>query len=95
MGPYGIRVNGIAPGPIADTEGVRRLLDDAAKQQADKTTPLQRIGLIEDVSDTALVLCSNAASFITGVAIVVNGGLWLTSSRHVFVSPPEASPGQP
>ena len=94
-GPYGIRVNGIAPGPIADTEGVRRLLDDAAKQRAENTTPLQRFGLIEDVSDAALFLCSKAASFITGVTLVVDGGLWLTSSRHVFAPPPEASLGQP
>ena len=92
-GPYGIRVNGIAPGPIADTEGVRRLLDDAAKQRAEKTTPLQRLGLVEDVSNAALFLCSRAASYITGVTLVVDGGLWLTSSRHAFASPPEASPG--
>ena len=91
-GPYGIRVNGIAPGPIADTEGVRRLLDDAAKQRAEKTTPLQRLGLVEDVSNAALFLCSQAASYITGVTLVVDGGLWLTSSRHAFASPPEASP---
>ena len=92
-GPYGIRVNGIAPGPIADTEGVRRLLDDAAKQRAEKTTPLQRLGLVEDVSNAALFLCSRAASYITGVTLVVDGGLWLTSSRHAFAPPPEASPG--
>ena len=92
-GPYGIRVNGIAPGPIADTEGVRRLLDDAAKQRAEKTTPLQRLGLVEDVSNAALFLCSQAASYITGATLVVDGGLWLTSSRHAFAPPPEASPG--
>ena len=89
-GPYGIRVNGIAPGPIADTEGVRRLLDDVAKQRAEKTTPLLRLGLTEDVSDAALFLCSRAASYITGVTLVVDGGLWLTSSRHAFAAPPEA-----
>ncbi len=94
-GPYGIRVNGIAPGPIADTEGVRRLLDEAAKQRAEKTTPLQRLGLIEDVTDAALFLCSEAASFVTGVTLVVDGGLWLTSSRHAFAPPPQAFPGQP
>mgnify|MGYP002701082567 CR=1 FL=1 len=52
-GPYGIRVNGIAPGPIADTEGVRRLLDDAAKARAERTTPLRRLG---SVSITHLTL---------------------------------------
>ena len=77
-GPYGIRVNGIAPGPIADTEGVRRLLDDAATQRARDTTPLQRLGLVEDVSNAALFLCSEAASYITGATLVVDGGLWLT-----------------
>lgn len=88
-GPYGIRVNGIAPGPIADTEGVRRLLDDAAKQCAEKAAPLQRLGLTDDVSGAALFLCSGAASYITGVTLVVDGGLWLTSSRHTFASSPE------
>ena len=91
-GPYGIRVNGIAPGPIADTEGVRRLLDEAAKQRAEKTTPLQRLGLIGDVTNAALFLCSQAASFVTGVTLVVDGGLWLASSRHAFAAPPDASP---
>jgi peroxisomal 2,4-dienoyl-CoA reductase len=88
-GPYGIRVNGIAPGPVADTEGVKRLLDDAAKKRAEGTTPLQRLGLIEDVSDSALFLCSRAASYITGVTLVVDGGLWLTASRNAFAAPPE------
>lgn len=87
-GGYGIRVNGIAPGPIADTEGVRRLLDDAAKRRAEETTPLRRLGLIKDVSDAALFLCSQAASFITGVTLVVDGGLWLSSSRDTFAAPP-------
>jgi peroxisomal 2,4-dienoyl-CoA reductase len=87
-GPYGIRVNGIAPGPIADTEGVRRLLDDAAKRRAEDTTPLQRLGLIKDVSDASLFLCSEAASYVTGHTLVVDGGLWLTSSRDAFAAPP-------
>ena len=83
-GPYGIRVNGLAPGPIADTEGVRRLLDNAAKRRAEQTTPLGRLGLIADVGDAALFLCSRAASHITGVTLVVDSGLWLASSRHAF-----------
>ena len=91
-GPYGIRVNGIAPGPIADTEGVRRLLDDAAKRRAEKATPLQRLGLIEDVSNAALFLCSRAASYITGATLVVDGGLWLASNREAFSTEPV--PGQ-
>ena len=89
-GAYGVRVNGLAPGPIAETEGVRRLLDPAARHRIEQTTPLGRLGLIEDVSAAALFLCSPAASFITGVTLVVDGGLWLASGRHALAPPPDA-----
>ena len=79
-GGYGIRVNGIAPGPIAETEGVRRLMVGPAKHRVEQKTPLGRLGAIEDVSNAALFLCSSAASHITGVTLVVDGGLWLASS---------------
>ncbi len=82
-GKYGIRVNGIAPGPIADTEGVRRLLVGNAKRKAEESTPLGRLGTIQDVSRAALFICSEAASFISGVTIVVDGGLWLASNGMV------------
>lgn len=80
-GRHGIRVNGIAPGPIADTEGVRRLLVGSTKDRVERMTPLGRLGAIQDISDSALFLCSGAASYITGVTLVVDGGLWLASSR--------------
>ena len=80
-GPYGIRVNGIAPGPVAETEGVRRLLVGPTKDRVVRMTPLGRLGAIQDVCDAALFLCSDAAPFITGVTLVVDGGLWLASSR--------------
>jgi peroxisomal 2,4-dienoyl-CoA reductase len=92
-GPYGIRVNGIAPGPIADTEGVRRLLDDVARTRVEQTTPLQRLGLVKDVSDAALFLCSDAASYITGHTLVVDGGSWLTASRDAFAAPSDGASG--
>src|SRR5260221_7148107 len=79
-GAYGIRVNGIAPGPIAETEGVRRLLVGKSRQRVEQRTPLGRLGAIDDVSNAALFLCSSAASHITGVTLVVDGGLWLASS---------------
>ena len=80
-GPYGIRVNGIAPGPIAGTEGVKRLLVGEAKTRTVGTTPLRRLGAIDDISHAVLYLCSDLASFVTGVTLVVDGGLWLASSR--------------
>lgn len=81
-GQYGIRVNGIAPGPVAETEGVRRLLVGPSRERAIKSTPLGRLGAIADVSDAALFLCSGAAAFVTGVTPVVDGGLWLSSSQR-------------
>jgi len=80
-GQFGIRVNGLAPGPVAETEGVKRLLVGPSQERAIKMTPLGRLGAIADVRDAALFLCSEAASFITGVTLVVDGGLWLASSR--------------
>ena len=80
-GPYGIRVNGIAPGLVADTEGARRLVSGPAQDRVCHTAPLRRLGAIQDISDAALFLCSDLASYITGVTLVVDGGLWLASSR--------------
>lgn len=80
-GPYGIRVNGIAPGPIDGTEGVRRLTSEASRQRAIEMCPLGRLGTTDDIANTALFLCSAAASYVNGVTLVVDGGLWLRSAR--------------
>ena len=80
-GPYGIRVNGIAPGPIEGTEGVRRLTSESSRQSAERNCPLGRLGTIDDVANAALYLCSEAAAFVNGVTLVVDGGLWLRSAR--------------
>jgi len=80
-GPYGIRVNGIAPGPIEGTEGVRRLTNEQSRESALRQCPLGRMGTIDDVAKASLYLCSDAASFVNGVTLVVDGGLWLRSAR--------------
>ena len=80
-GGYGIRVNGIAPGPIEDTEGMQRLVPEPVKERLKKTIPLGRFGKISDIQKAALFLCSDAASFINGMTIVVDGGLWLAGNR--------------
>jgi peroxisomal 2,4-dienoyl-CoA reductase len=80
-GPYGIRVNGIAPGPIEGTEGVRRLTNERSRESAISSNPLGRMGTIEDIAHASLFLCSDAASFVNGVTLVVDGGLWLRSAR--------------
>src|SRR5262245_8829602 len=80
-GPYGIRVNGIAPGPIEGTEGVRRLTNEQSRANAIKQNPLGRMGTTDDIANAALYLCSAAASYVNGVTLVVDGGLWLRSAR--------------
>jgi peroxisomal 2,4-dienoyl-CoA reductase len=79
-GRYGIRVNGIAPGPIEDTEGMSRLVPEPVKDRLRKRVPLGRFGRIRDIEQSAVFLCSDAASFINGAVLVVDGGLWLASN---------------
>jgi len=74
-------VNGIAPGPIDGTEGVRRLTSEASREQAVRTCPMGRLGTTDDIANAALYLCSDAASYVNGVTLVVDGGLWLRSAR--------------
>lgn len=82
-GRYGIRVNGIAPGPIEDTEGMKRLVPEPVKEKLKKNIPLGRFGRISDIEKAALFLCSDAASFINGAMLVVDGGQWLSAARMV------------
>src|SRR5262252_6143988 len=80
-GRHGIRVNAIAPGPIEDTEGMRRLVPEPIKQKLRERVPLGRFGLIEDIANVAVFLCSGAASYINGAVLVVDGGHWLAANR--------------
>jgi peroxisomal 2,4-dienoyl-CoA reductase len=80
-GPYAIRVNGIAPGPVEGTEGVRRLTNEQSREAAIRSCPLGRMATTDDVANAALYLCSDAARFVNGVTLVVDGGLWLRSGR--------------
>jgi NAD(P)-dependent dehydrogenase (short-subunit alcohol dehydrogenase family) len=74
-GPDGILCNTIAPGPIAGTEGVKRLYDETGQTGAQFAgIPLGRLGQAEDVAQAALYLCSDAAGFVTGTDLVVDGG---------------------
>ena len=78
-GRHGIRVNGIAPGPIEDTEVMKRLVPEPIKEKLKKGIPLGRFGRIADIETAALFLCSDAANFINGVTLVVDGGQWLAN----------------
>lgn len=81
-GAEGIRINSIIPGPIQETEGLKRLAPTAETLQAmADRVPLKRLGRLEDVSRVALMLASEWGSYITGTVIAVDGGLNLTGPR--------------
>ncbi|MGI8991705.1 MAG: SDR family oxidoreductase [Bryobacteraceae bacterium] len=74
-GPAGVRVNCVTPGPVEDTEGMRRLApDEESRARVRKTVPLGRFAERGEIADLALFLCSDAAQFITGAIYVCDGG---------------------
>ncbi|KAJ3193992.1 hypothetical protein HK101_003701 [Irineochytrium annulatum] len=79
-GPYGIRVNGVAPGPIEDTIGMSKLTPDAYKQKAIYGIPLRSYGTIKDIEHATVYLFSEAGRWVTGSFFVIDGGQWIGSS---------------
>jgi NAD(P)-dependent dehydrogenase (short-subunit alcohol dehydrogenase family) len=74
LGAYGITVNCIAPGPfLTDLPG--RILTDAQKQEFSDRTALGRWGKPEEMAGPALLLASEAGSYITGSTLLVDGGV--------------------
>lgn len=74
LGADKIRVNCVAPGAI-ENERTRRESPEYAKTWS-KLTPLGRVGTEQDVAETVAYLVSEAASFVTGQTLFVDGGLW-------------------
>jgi len=73
-GQFKIRACGIAPGPIGDTEGMRRLAPGDAATRAKAGIPAGRFGTIDEIAAAAVYLRSPAATYITGHTLVVDGG---------------------
>ena len=76
-GPQGIRVNAIAPGPIGDTEGARRLFPGERGDRLRSMIPTRRLGAIEDIVNLALFMLSDGGSNLNGAIVVSDGGLSL------------------
>jgi NAD(P)-dependent dehydrogenase (short-subunit alcohol dehydrogenase family) len=75
FGPDNVRVNCIAPG-LVKTDFARALWEDPERVKAtNATTPLRRIGEPEDIAGAAVFLASRASAFMTGQAIVIDGGV--------------------
>ncbi len=81
LAPYGIRVNCICPGwvetPLVNAWFALQPDEAAARAYVDSIHPLGRIAVAEEIGKTALFLASDLASFVTGVAIEVDGGVTL------------------
>jgi 3-oxoacyl-[acyl-carrier protein] reductase len=73
LAPRGITSNVVAPGPIvtAMTDG----LPDDWRQWAEQTVPLGRLGTAEEVAAVVAFLCTDAAGYVTGAIVPVDGGL--------------------
>lgn len=73
-GPAGVRVNAISPGPIADTEGMKRLADPTREAKLKKSLALRDYGAKADIAEAAMFLSSASAKYITGTILNVDGG---------------------
>jgi NAD(P)-dependent dehydrogenase (short-subunit alcohol dehydrogenase family) len=79
-GRYGIRSCSIVPGPIAGTEGMKRLADPKDLSERLGQIPMQRLGTVDDIGLAAVFLASPMATYITGAQLIVDGGSGLAGS---------------
>jgi NAD(P)-dependent dehydrogenase (short-subunit alcohol dehydrogenase family) len=84
-GPLGVRVNGLSPGPIEGSFGMENVAAPTAEihDKIARAMPLKRFGRMDEVADGALFLASDAASYVTGTILDVDGG--------AAISEPEAN----
>jgi 3-oxoacyl-[acyl-carrier protein] reductase len=74
VGAEGIRVNAVAPGTVA-TERFRALRSEEETRRLAAAVPLGRVAEPEEIAETVLFLASDAARYVTGATLDVNGGL--------------------
>jgi len=74
LGPRGITVNCLAPGRI-DTERVREVYPDGPTADDLAAIPLRRLGTTREVGDVVAFLCSERASYVSGIVVLVDGAL--------------------
>ena len=75
LAAHGVRVNAVAPGTIATELAANAVLtSDDAKARIMSRTPMGRLGLPSEIADTVAYLASDAASYMTGEIVVVDGG---------------------
>ncbi len=77
LGPDGITVNNLAPGVILTDRNADALADEAYAERVRQVIPLRTFGEAGDCVGAALLLCSDAGRYITGVDLLVDGGMGL------------------
>jgi 2,4-dienoyl-CoA reductase [(3E)-enoyl-CoA-producing], peroxisomal len=85
-GQYGVRSCGIAPGPIGDTEGMKRLAPGDVAQKAMRHIPAGRFGTIDEIAAAAVYLRSPAAAYVSGHVLVVDGAHCISTPSLLGVS---------
>ena len=81
-GGEGVRVNSVIPGPIDGTEGMARLApDESSRQGVIQAVPMRRMGTPQDIADACLFLASDAARYVTGAVLPVDGGWAIAGAR--------------
>ena len=88
FGPLGITVNAIAPGHIVTGRG-EAMWNEVANDEGFKffelQYPVRRTGVPEDIANAIAFLCSDEASFITGVTLPVDGGLSIQLQENIVM----------
>ncbi|HET9176890.1 MAG TPA: SDR family NAD(P)-dependent oxidoreductase [Terriglobia bacterium] len=74
LAPYGVTANAISPGPFATEMNTVLMQDPARNAEFTSKIPVGRWGKVEEIGPLAVFLCSDAAGFITGTDILIDGG---------------------
>ena len=75
LGPHGITVNIVEPGPVGDTRIAADVLDAELKQRQVAATPMGRLAQVNDVAQAVAFYASEDNAFMTGTTAAVNGGM--------------------
>ncbi|EGE04006.1 sporulation protein SPS19 [Trichophyton equinum CBS 127.97] len=76
FGPVGVTSNVISPGPIGETEGMKRLATEDAKKTNEAAVPLGRYGSVKEIADATIYIFSDSGNYVNASTVVVDGGAW-------------------